>query len=231
MKLLGSRTQESPGVQVQEPERTRSADMKKILFQGDSVTDAGRTEEGGESLGYGYPMLAAEAFRKAGEEVAVINRGISGNRTVDLVERWERDCIQLQPDVLTILIGINDCWRKYDSNDETLIEEFRERLERLVREAKEKTKAGIILMEPFVLPYPEDRKAWRVTLDPEIHAVRELAGKYGTGFVPLDGIMNREAVRFGYTAVSEDGVHPTKLGHEVIAGAWMEAYRELSGAK
>lgn len=199
--------------------------MTRILFQGDSVTDAGRTGEGGESLGFGYPKLIAEAFKRNGIEAEVINRGISGNRTIDLVGRWEKDCIELQPDVVTILIGINDCWRKYDSNDETPVEDFRNRVEWLIQQTKEKTNARIILMEPFVLPYPEDRKEWRVTLDPEIHALRELARKYETDFVPLDGIMNQEAIRYGYKVVSEDGVHPTDTGHTIIARAWTEEFQ------
>lgn len=202
--------------------------MYKILFQGDSVTDAGRTDRAEENLGYGYPKLAAKLLQKSGESAAVINRGISGNRAIDLVGRWEEDCIALQPDVATILIGINDCWRKYDSNDETPVADYRSRVEKLLRELREKTKAQIILMEPFVLPYPEDRKSWRVTLDPQIHALRELAAAYRTGFVPLDGIMNQAGILHGYEAVCADGVHPTDLGHRIIADAWMTEYRRLT---
>lgn len=198
--------------------------MQKILFQGDSVTDAGRTSIAEENLGCGYPKLAAEMLLSAGDPVTVINRGISGNRAIDLVGRWEKDCIEIQPDVTTILIGINDCWRKYDSNDETPVDDYRRRVEWMLKELKEKTNAYIILMEPFVLPYPEDRKQWRITLDPEIHVLRELAKKYGTGFVPLDGIMNQAAISYGYEAVCEDGVHPTDLGHRIIAHAWMTEY-------
>lgn len=202
--------------------------MQKILFQGDSVTDAGRTDIAGENLGGGYPKLAADMLREAGDPVTVINRGISGNRAIDLVGRWEEDCIGIRPDVATILIGINDCWRKYDSNDETPVEDYRNRVDWLLKELREKTDACIILMEPFVLPYPADRKEWRVTLDPEIHALRELAGKYRTGFIPLDGIMNQAAILYGNEAVCADGVHPTDLGHRVIADAWLREYRRIT---
>lgn len=201
--------------------------MQTILFQGDSITDAGRTERTQENLGEGYPRIIAEMFQAENASVKLINRGISGDRTRELMKRWEKDCIQIQPDVLSILIGINDCWRKYDSNDETPIEEYRERLDALLKQAREETDARIILMEPFVLPYPEDRKEWRVTLDPEIHVVREMAAKYRTGLIPLDGIMNQMAVRYGYQAISEDGVHPTRLGHQIIAEAWMREYRGM----
>lgn len=205
--------------------------MKKILFQGDSITDCGRTSEEGESLGAGYPKMAADEFARLGSEVQVINRGVSGDRTIDLVRRWDPDCIQLAPDLVTILIGINDCWRKYDSNDETTPEEYESRYEFLIREIREKTRAEIILMEPFVLPEPADRRAWRVTLDPEIHAVRRLAAKYGTGFVPLDGLMNQAGIEQGYARIAADGVHPTEAGHQVITKAWMEEYFKVTGGK
>ncbi len=200
---------------------------RRIVFQGDSVTDADRflPETGG--LGNGYPHIAADYFAGTGEDVEVINRGVSGDRSANLVERWERDCLELSPDVLTILIGINDCWRKYDSNDETPIEKFAANYDFLLRQAKEKTHARLILMEPFVLPYPEDRKEWRVTLDPEIHVVREMAMRYQALLVPLDGIFAAEAARVGFTALSEDGVHPKRAGHELIFRSWLEAYRRL----
>lgn len=158
--------------------------MKKILFQGDSVTDAGRTCRKEENLGDGYPAVIAGMLKENGEKAVVINRGVSGNRAIDLTERWERDCIELKPDIVTILIGINDCWRKYDSNDETTVEDFAARLDAILKETREKTDAEIILMDPFVLPNPEERKEWRVTLDPEIHAVRLLARKYNAVYLP-----------------------------------------------
>ncbi len=199
---------------------------KIILFQGDSVTDVGRRDEA-RGLGEGYPRMAADHFAESGENVAVVNRGISGNRSKDLVERWKADCLDIKPDLLTILIGINDVWRKYDSNDETPTEVYYANLEKLISQTRNKTNAEIILMEPFVLPCPEDRKAWRVTLDPEIQAVRELAMKYHTHLIPLDGILARAALQYGYTALCEDGVHPTQLGHRVIFKAWLEEYHSL----
>ena len=88
--------------------------MKKLLFQGDSITDCWRTSEAEVSLGRGYPKMIAQELARRGEEVQVINRGISGDRSIDLIRRWDRDCVRFDPDLVTILIGINDCWRKYD---------------------------------------------------------------------------------------------------------------------
>jgi lysophospholipase L1-like esterase len=183
-----------------------------ILFQGDSVTDVDRRAEGGDGLGNGYPKMIAERLKEEKENSIVLNRGISGNRTSDLKERWTRDCIDLKPDILTILIGINDCWRKYDSNDETPLDVFVSNYTELLDRAKTET-------------FPEDRKEWRVTLDPYIQAVRQFAVKYQTGLVTLDGIFAKAAVQEGYTALAEDGVHPSLLGHRLIAGSWLEEYR------
>lgn len=200
--------------------------MKKLLFQGDSITDCWRTSEAEDSLGRGYPKVIAQKLARRGEEVQVINRGISGDRSIDLTRRWDRDCIRCAPDLVTILIGINDCWRKYDSGDETTTEEYESHYEFLIREIREKTQADLILMEPFVLPEPADRRAWRTTLDPEIHVVRKLAAKYRTGFVPLDGIMNQAGIACGFEKIADDGVHPTEMGHRIIADAWMTEYEK-----
>ncbi len=200
---------------------------KIILFQGDSITDCGRREDVQSGLGGGYPKLIADYFAKTDESIKVINRGISGNRVVDLVARWQEDCINLQPDVLTILIGINDCWRKYDRNDPTTTEAFEAGYDAILAKTRAETSAQIILMEPFVLPEPADRIIWRETLDPQIQAVRRLAKKYFTKLVTLDGIFAQESIIHGYEELSKDGVHPTLLGHEVIMEAWLEVYKRL----
>lgn len=201
--------------------------MKRLLlFQGDSVTDTDRNREDGMDLGKGYVQIIGDHLRN--EPVTVLNRGISGNRSRDLVARWEEDCIQLRPDVLTILIGINDVWRKYDSNDETPLTDYEAALESIVSQAATKCDCKIILMEPFVLPSPPDRIAWRKELDPEIQVVRKIAHKYHTSLVPLDGLFAQAAVKYGDTSLCADGVHPTTLGHQLICKAWLDVYRELN---
>lgn len=203
--------------------------MKRIvLFQGDSVTDTERKYDIPTDLGKGYPPLIAAMLQEAGTGETVINRGISGNVTLDLVNRWEEDTLALNPDVLTILIGINDCWRKYDNNMETPIEKIEENYRNIL----DRTKAAnpniqLILMEPFVLPLPDDRKEWRVTLDPIIHLVRSLAKEYGARLVPLDGILNAAGIERGFETITPDGVHPTPVGHRIIADEWMKVYLSL----
>ena len=101
-------------------------DDSLVLFQGDSITDCGRDRNNPDDLGNGYPLLVASLFNALYPEknVKFINRGISGNRVRNLKERWEEDCLALKPDYVSILIGINDCWRRYDNNDPTSSSDF-----------------------------------------------------------------------------------------------------------
>ena len=162
------------------------------------------------------------------KNVRFINRGISGNRVKDLVERWEKDCIQLQPTWVSILIGINDCWRRYDSNDPTSVEEYEAGYRNILENIKRNIKgAKIILLEPFVLPVPEDRKQWREDIDPKIHVVRALAREYNTLFVPLDGIFAQASVSAEPAFWATDGVHPTPPGHALIANHWLKAVKAI----
>ena len=200
-------------------------DNSLVLFQGDSVTDAGRTAVNEENLGMGYPFFISGLFSALYPEkhVKFINRGVSGDRTINLKNRWQEDTIDLKPDVLSILIGINDCWRRYDSNDPTSVEKFEENYRYILDETKEKTDAKIIMCEPFVLPSLPDRKEWRVDLDPKIHIVRNLAREYGAILVPLDGVFAQAASLRKPEFWTPDGVHPSPAGHALIARVWLDA--------
>jgi lysophospholipase L1-like esterase len=199
--------------------------MKRtIVFQGDSITDCFSEEESTGCVGKGYVRMAADVLNQRGDEAVVLNRGVGGHRTKDLLARWTEDCIDLQPDILSLLIGINDCWGKYAYGDEVPIDVFESNLDELLTRTREETNAAIILMEPFVLPIPEDRVAWRVTLDPMIHATRRQAKKHGTKLIPLDGLFAAAAMDVGYEALVFDGVHPIEKGHELIRDAWLAVY-------
>lgn len=194
--------------------------MKKLLFLGDSVTDAGRDFENDRELGHGYVKMIADQLGK--EDVTVINRGVSANRVADLHRRIEADALSLAPDVVTIMIGINDTWFSFSRWEDTSVTAFKEVYRVILSRIKEETNAELVLMEPFVLTYPEDRKQWHGDLDPKIGAVRELAAEFGATLIPLDGLMNALAIKHGPTFLAEDGVHPTKAGHEAIASTWLE---------
>jgi lysophospholipase L1-like esterase len=199
-----------------------------ILFQGDSVTDAGRSREDTSDLGLGYPLLVATwmAAKYPERRVRFVNRGISGNRAVDLKVRWQEDCIDLKPDIVSILIGINDTWRRYDSNDPTPVEVYEANYRDILAGTRAETKALILMLEPFVLPIPEDRIAWREDLDPKIHAMRRLACEFGAILVPLDGIFAAASARRDPAFWAADGVHPTAAGHALIAQSLLKALGE-----
>jgi len=196
-----------------------------VLFQGDSITDAGRDRSNGADLGRGYALMAAGWFNALFPEVGAkfLNRGISGNRVKDLQARWQQDCVDLQPDWVSIYIGINDCWRRYDREDPTSVETFVAGYRDLLERTSQMTKAKIVMLEPFVLPVPEDRKQWREDLDPKINVVRELAREFGAHLVPLDGLFAQASTKAPSADWAPDGVHPSPAGHALIARAWLQA--------
>ncbi len=186
-----------------------------ILFQGDSITDCGRRRGDQDSLGDGYVNLITEilADRLSQSNLKIINRGISGDKIRDLQLRWDADYIGIKPDILSILIGVND----------TLItpaEQFEEGYRMLLRESTRAFNPKIILCEPFLLL--GDNNAYRDDLNPKIKIVHELSDEFGTLLLPLDKIF-REACSLHppeYWAL--DGVHPTRAGHTLIAKSWIE---------
>lgn len=201
-------------------------DDATILFQGDSVTDCGRSRENLSDLALGYPGIIAAILnaKHPQNKLTFINRGVSGNRVKDLKARWTEDCVALKPDLVSILIGINDTWRRYDSNDATSAEEYKETYREILARVKNETGAKLIVLEPFVLPFPEDRKAWRVDLDPKIAAAREVAVEFGAVYIPLDGIFAAASTGKPHAFWAADGVHPTFNGHMLIAQKWLEAF-------
>jgi len=195
----------------------------RILFQGDSITDAGRGKPPG--LGTGYARIAADIMLSRAPELGltIMNRGISGNRAKDLVERWGRDCVELKPDVVSIMIGINDTWRAFDSDDPTTAEAFEASYRTILERTRDESGAKIVMVEPFVLACPPDRVAWRADLDPKIAAVRRLAREFTDVYVPLDGLFAEACTRVAPDYWAPDGVHPTGPGHAFIALEWLKA--------
>lgn len=201
-----------------------------VLFQGDSITDCGRNYQDKNSLGHGYAHLIASQFGYLHPEsgVTFVNRGISGNRVVDLEARWKEDCLDLKPDWLSIYIGINDTWRRYDNGDATSADHYYDQYRRLIVSAKEANgDINLVLIEPFVLPVPEDRRAWREDLDPKIAAVRALAAEFKALYIPLDGLFAAQSVSTGPAYWAGDGVHPSAPGHALIADAWLRAVKAI----
>ncbi|MDQ1547004.1 MAG: acyl-CoA thioesterase [Actinomycetota bacterium] len=186
-----------------------------ILFIGDSVTDCGRREDA-DFLGDGYVRMIAERL----PDRRVINVGIGGNRVIDLRDRWQIDVVEQKPDILTVYIGINDTWRRYDANDPTSAASFE--ADYRVCLADLGGASRLILVEPFVLPVNDEQEHWHEDLDEKRAVVSRLAAEFGAGFVPLQSLLAAAAEDHGAAALAADGVHPTELGHRVIADAWLE---------
>ena len=197
---------------------------ERVLFQGDSITDCGRIRET-DDLGAGYPEKVARMYRclYPGSGTQFINRGVSGNRSCDLLKRYEEDFLAVRPDFISVLIGINDTWRGYDSADPTSAEQYesnyRTLLERLRRDLPQ---AKLMIIEPFLIPTDPEKECWHTDLDPKIQAARRLAREYADYFLPMDGLFQSRIVGGASPAeLSEDGVHPTEAGHAVIAQAYL----------
>lgn len=214
--------------QVKKGEQITIEPNSKILFIGDSITDAGRIRQDENDLGNGYPfLLAAYLLNKyPNYNLQIFNRGIGGDRLVDLKKRWEVDCLDLNPEIVSVLIGINDIWHYMDSEemlDQAALDKFEADYRDMLKMLAHRTDARVILMEPYVLPYPKDRIHWRKHLDPRIQIIRHLANEYHAALVPLDGALNALGIENHFqTYTGDDGVHPTLTGHAAIADTWIK---------
>ncbi|HHV50368.1 MAG TPA: SGNH/GDSL hydrolase family protein [Candidatus Avimonas sp.] len=201
----------------------------RLLFQGDSITDAGRDRSDIHNLGRGYARFAAEMLREAfpDKEWEFVNLGISGNRTKDLLARCQTDFVDIQPDILSILIGINDTWRAFDSNDPTTPEQFEENYRKVLENVKKHTNAKIIMLEPFLLHNSPDKDNWRGDLNAKIDVVRRLAREFADVYIPLDGLFAAASVEKEPAHWAPDGVHPSEAGAKLIADAYVEAVKKI----
>ncbi|MBE6541620.1 MAG: GDSL family lipase [Ruminococcaceae bacterium] len=200
----------------------------KILFQGDSITDADRDKNNYHNMGYGYPKYASEAIinRHPGTDFEFINLGLAGHRVEHLRDRWQKDCIDIQPDVVSILIGVNDIFHFAWDHIITSLEAYEENYRYLLTEIKEKTNAKIIIMEQFLLPVPNDNFT-RIDLDPKLQITRKLAREFADILIPLDGIFAAACVEEAPTFWAADGVHPTEAGARLIARHYADAFDKI----
>ncbi|MFE6060578.1 SGNH/GDSL hydrolase family protein [Streptomyces sp. NPDC056431] len=192
----------------------------RLLFIGDSVTDTGRDREDPTSLGDGYVRMIAEALPSP---ATVVNKGVDGHRVHDLEARWATDVLALAPSVVTVLIGINDTWRRYDRGLLSPVPEFEASLDRILTLAEEKCGARLFVMTPFLLPAGPEQETWFEDLAPRTDAVLRTATAHGATVVRTDLALLRAAEEHGAAALAPDGVHPSPLGHRVVARAWLAA--------
>ncbi len=204
--------------------------MKKIklLFQGDSITDAGRSREDYHHLGDGYPKYAAQFLTEKYSEIdfEFINLGISGNQTKDLVERLQSDFIDINPDIVSILIGVNDTWHHSSQKDWIPNDVFEERYRTVLKALKGKTNAKIMILEPFLIPV-DDKLFFREDLTPKIEIIRKLAREYADVYIPTDGLLNAAFIGDEPTSYATDGVHPTAKGAEFIGRLYADYISQI----
>jgi lysophospholipase L1-like esterase len=202
--------------------------VRPLVFIGDSITDAGRRDDP-EGLGHGWVRRVAAELASQGDDRPIVNTGIGGNRVRDLRARWKADALDHEPEILTVYVGINDTWRRYDSDDPTTAESFEEDYRFILRRAHDTVAPRLILMEPFVAPVTSAQRRWgEEDLDAKRAAVHRLADEFGAAFVPLASMMADAVEQYGAAAIAEDGVHPTELGTTLIAGAWLGALTQAS---
>lgn len=198
----------------------------KVLFQGDSITDAGRDRNDMHNLGNGYPKYAADFIKEKHPEIdfEFIDLGISGNQTKDLVARLQKDFLDINPDIVSILIGVNDTWHHAAEKDWIPDNLFEERYRTVLEAIKTETNAKIMILEPFLIPVA-DKLYFREDLDPKIQIIRKLAREYADVFVPTDGLLASAYIGNDPLSFAADGVHPTPKGAELI-GKWYADYIE-----
>lgn len=200
-----------------------------VLFQGDSITDAGRKRDATEpnqlqSFGGGYAMfIAAHLLTKYPDlELKCHNRGISGNKVPDLDKRWAQDAVALKPDVLSILIGVNDIWHKLNGNSDGTVESYETGFKALLERTKrEIPSARIVVCEPFVLRCGAVNDKWFPEFDERRAAAKRVATGAGADFVPFQTMFDAAVKHAKPEHWAGDGVHPSPAGHALMASTWL----------
>ncbi len=211
---------------------------KRILFQGDSITDCGRPRENFGGLGTGYPlMVAATLGTDCADEYEFLNRGIGGNRIVDLYARIKSDFINLKPDYASILIGVNDAWHEICWKNGVDTEKFEKIYTMLLDELFAACpNIKLMLMAPYVLEgsatcnceeIPDRLDRFKSLVAANAAVVKKLAQKYNLPFVETQPIFDAACEKAPATYWLRDGVHPTPQGHELLKRAWLEAFENM----
>jgi lysophospholipase L1-like esterase len=207
-----------------------------VLFQGDSITDAGRNrnargpnDPGALGRGYAFLLACQLLAQHPDKQLKCYNRGISGNRVPDLQRRWQADCIDLQPRVLSILIGVNDIWHKLNGGYEGTVEQYEKGLLALLEETREKLpETRIVICEPFVLRCGAVNDRWFPEFDERRAACRRVADQMHCVFVAFQAMFDAAVKQAPPAYWAGDGVHPTLAGHAIMAKTWLETVQRVS---
>ncbi len=210
--------------------RSRLKPGSVILFQGDSITDAGRNRNSDKpndasALGNGYPfLLACDLLRDhSGAGHKVFNRGISGNKVPDLQARWEEDAVALKPDVLSILVGVNDIWHKLNGRYDGTVADYETGFRKLLQTTrKELPSTRIVICEPFALRCGAVNEKWFPEFDERRAVAGKLAKEMELTFVPFQTMFDQATKNVEPSYWAGDGVHPSLAGHALMAQTWRE---------
>ena len=202
----------------------------KILFYGDSITDALR---GDNHLGFGYVIqTAGKLYEKDMTKYEVINRGISGNRIVDLYARIKKDVWNENPDLISILVGINDIWHELDFNNGVELDRFIKVYRMLIEDTmRVLPNTKLIICEPFVLRGTATNEEFEKFTEIREYAkeIKALAEEFGLYYLPLQNIFDEAYEKYGEGVVLPDGVHPNVKGSMLIANEWMKLFNKIEG--
>ena len=211
--------------------------MQTILFQGDSITDAGRSREDNMNAGIGYPTLVkGELGFEYPNQYIMYNRGVSGNRVVDVYARIKADIINLKPDVMSILIGVNDVWHELEGRFNGVdAEKYYKIYSMLIGEIKTALpNTKIMILEPFVLKGSGTEKDWEY-FSTEVakrgEKAKAIAQEFNLKFIPLQSKFDEAEEVADASYWLWDGVHPNYPGHEIIKKEWIKAFDEINGKK
>lgn len=202
----------------------------RILFQGDSITDVHRDRSHlganhSAALGRGYPFLIASHLlaQYPSRELQILNRGISGNKVPDLAARWQQETIDLKPDVLSILIGVNDIWHKLGGGYDGTVKTYEDGFLALLNETKQALpKTKIIICEPFVLRCGAVNDKWFPDFDERRAAAKRVAMKTESQWLGFQGIFDEATKLASPSYWAGDGVHPSVAGHALMAKSWLK---------
>ena len=203
--------------------------MKSLLFLGDSITDCNHYFDP-ENLGYGYVRMISDKINAPDKNYQVRNLGNDGFTVSALRRLWKRNCPNVKPDFITILIGINDLSviKNTGITPSVGLAQFREQYQELLDEIRMITDCPILLMEPFIFPYPAEYATWEEDLYKLNHIIQELAKDNHLAFLPLWNVLLSAAKQEGFREVTTDGIHLTSYGHKIIAEQWINTFNDFS---
>jgi len=217
-------------------EKTRKVGLTKgdtILFQGDSITDAGRNKtetsfNNQKGLGGGYAYLAAADLlnKYPQKDLKLYNRGISGNKVYQLAERWDADALSLKPDVISVLIGVNDYWHLLKNNYKGTLEIYKKDFQALLERSRQALPdVKLVVGEPFALLGTAVDKSWFPAFYEYQKAAREIANMFNASFIPYQKIFDKALDLAPGSYWTPDGVHPSIAGARLMANAWLEVVK------